>query len=163
MEPIEDRERVEKLRQECQAFVDGSMGKYQTVNARTVLMSCQSMAGGLRKYVARLESGGGLNQEKKPGKTETERVRQYIASLREAVASCSGALTESERSGALGRLEAERLQVARVCLMLVLESLCKREGQPLSTTKWYETMPLRGEFRPAAAVFVRARQLEVPE
>jgi len=93
------------------------------------------------------------------GATESERVQQYIHNLREAVASCSGALTESLRSGAIGRLEAERLQVARVCIMLTLEALCKREGQPLSTTKWFETMPLRGEFRAGASVFLRARPI----
>jgi len=84
--------------------------------------------------------GGTEKKNVKTGKREEmgeeQRAQLYARNLREAIASCNGAIEETVRSGMFGRMDAERLQVARVAIAIVVENLSKKYGWSPQTPKW---------------------------
>ena len=85
---------------------------------------------------------------------EASIMTQTEVNLVEAVASCSGALVVAQPVGALRRVDVERLQAARICLMMVMNRLRRfRDLRPI-TAKWFDALP---ERTPAPAFLLDKR------
>lgn len=71
---------------------------------------------------------------------ERKSAKLILGNLKEAVASCSGAIAEAQERALFSRMDLERLNVARIALAVVCQRLEKRHNYKPSTWKWLEAI-----------------------